>query len=120
MSIQIENSHNGVVSLRLSGKLHQPELVSTQRGLAGQLAGGEKAAVVVDAREFEGWAKDGDWGDLDAQYTVDPVIRKMAIVADPKWETLIMAFTGKGLRRFPIEIFAPADFDQALAWASEA
>lgn len=120
MSIEIENNANGVVTLRLTGKLHQPELVATQRGLAEQLGGDEQYALLVDAREFEGWAKGGDWGDLDAQYALDPMISKMAVVADPKWETLAMAFTGKGLRRFPIEIYVPQDFSKALAWVSEA
>lgn len=119
MSIKIEASENGVITLRIAGKLHQPDLVATQRSLAEQLAGGEKAAVLVDAREFEGWAKGGDWGDLDAQYAMDPKIRKMAVVADPKWETLATAFTGKGIRRFPIEIFVPSEFPKAIAWVTE-
>lgn len=118
MSIKIEDIENGVITVCIAGKLHQPDHVATQRDLAKRLAGAEKAAVLVDARGFEGWGKDGDWGDLDAQYAVDPLIRKMAVVVDPKWKTLATAFTGKGLRRFPIEIFAPSDFADALAWVS--
>jgi hypothetical protein len=120
MSIEIKNSSNGVVNLILSGILHQPELIASQRGLAEQLAGGGKAAVLVDAREFEGWAKGGDWSNFDAQFALDPLIGKMAIVADPQWEALAAAFTGRGLRSFPIKIFAAGDFSKALAWSSEA
>jgi len=120
MSITIKENDNGVVMLSITGKLQQPDLVATQRALAAQLSGHGKAALLVDARCFEGWAKGGDWGDLDAQYAVDPMIRRMAVVADPKWETLATSFTGKGIRRFPIEIFLPSDFARALAWVSEA
>lgn len=118
MSIRIVSSENGVISLKLSGKLAQAELTAMQRNLAGQLTDGNKVSVLIDARDFDGWAKGGDWGDLDAQFAVDPKIHKMAIVTDPRWETLATAFTGKGLRRFPIEIFPPADFEKARAWAS--
>ncbi len=120
MSIRIVSNENGLITLKISGALTQSELVAMQRDLATRIDSAEKTSILIDAREFGGWAKGGDWGDLDAQYAVDPMIHKMAIVADPKWETLANAFTGKGLRRFPIETFAPADFDQALAWASEA
>lgn len=118
MSIEIQSNEQGLVIIRISGILQQPELVAGQSSLAEQLAGGEKVALLVDARDFEGWGKGGDWGDLDAQYRMDPLIRKMALVVDPQWETLATAFIGKGLRRFPVELFAPSDFPEALAWAS--
>jgi hypothetical protein len=120
MSIKIEDIQNGMITMRIAGKLQHPELVATHHSLAAQIADGEKAAVLVDAREFDGWAQDGDWGDLDTQYEMDSLILKMAIVVDPKWETLTMAFTGKGLRPFPIEIFAPSDFPEAEAWLANA
>jgi hypothetical protein len=120
MSIKIEDIQNGVITMRIAGQLQHPEVVATHRSLSGKIADGEKAAVLVDAREFEGWAQDGDWGDLDTQFVMDALILKMAIIVDPKWETLAMAFTGKGLRPFPIEIFAPSDFPKAEAWLVDA
>lgn len=120
MSIQIEIENDSRVTVCLTGKLHQPELAAVQRKLIEQLTGGAKTAILVDAREFDGWASDGDWGELDEQYQMDPLILKMAVVAEPKWETLAYAFTGKGIRKFPIELFAPADFEKAVAWLAEA
>jgi hypothetical protein len=120
MSIQYTHHPEGIVTIELTGKLHQPELAAMQRTLAAKLADGEKIALVIDGRAFQGWSNDGDWSNLEAQYALDPKIRKMAIIADPAWSALADAFTGKKLRPFPIEMFAPADVDQALAWASEA
>jgi hypothetical protein len=120
MSIQIQNLDTGLIRVTVSGKLTQPELASSQRALAKQLAGGEKASILVDARDFGGWAAGGDWSDLDAQLSIDPLIRKMAIVTEPEWEGLASAFTGKGLRAFPVEIFAPSDYQKALSWATQA
>lgn len=119
MSIQIDNTETGLVTLRITGKLHQPDLADTHRSLAVQFSAEGKSAILVDAREFGGWAEGGDWGDLDAQHALDPLIRKMAVVVDPQWETLAIAFTGKGLRGFPIEIFTPSEFPQALAWVAQ-
>lgn len=43
----------------------------------------------------------------------------MAIVGDKKWEDLALIFTAKGLRKFPIEYFEPAQIAHARAWLAE-
>jgi hypothetical protein len=43
----------------------------------------------------------------------------MAIVGDKKWEDLVLIFASKGLRRFPIEYFEPAESPRARAWLAE-
>ena len=40
----------------------------------------------------------------------------MAVVAEENWEDLILMFTGKGLRPFPIERFFPVDEAKARTW----
>jgi hypothetical protein len=120
MSIQIKIIDIDFILVTLDGVLAHHDLVSFQRALTEQLSGGEKASILVDAREFEGWEKDGDWGDVEAQYVMDPLILKMAIVTDSKWKDLATAFTGKGLRSFPIEIYSPTDYDKAQEWLSQA
>ena len=41
---------------------------------------------------------------------------KIAIVGDQKWEDMALLFTGKGIRRVPIEYFPPADLVKARTW----
>lgn len=117
MSTEILGIENGIFQIRIGGKLTHEEMVAAQKQLIG-LPEGAQIPVLVDARKFEGWATEGDWSNFDTQYQAEPRIRRMAIVAEASWETLIAAFTGKGLRSFPIEIFAPEDFDKAVAWAT--
>jgi len=40
----------------------------------------------------------------------------MAIVGDRNWEAEVQLFTGKGIRRVPIEYYEPADLAKAKAW----
>jgi len=120
MSIQTQIVDAGLIRDTVNGSMAQPDLVSSQRTVAEQITGGHKASILVDARAFEGCEANGDWGDLSGQLAMDPLIHKMAIVSDPKWEDLATAFTGKGLRSFPVEIFVPSEYHKALAWMSVA
>ena len=116
MSTEILGFENHIYHIRIHGKLTHEELAAVQRGFAKEISDDMKAPILVDARTFDGWAKDQDWGNLDAQYEAEPKISRMAIVADPRWDTLVTAFSGKGIRRFPIEIFSPEDWNKAMEW----
>ncbi|TVS10471.1 MAG: STAS/SEC14 domain-containing protein [Planctomycetaceae bacterium] len=117
MSIEIIGTHNNVLVIMLSGRLKQSELAELQRSMAEKVGKQEKIGVLVVATAFEGWDKSSRWGDdLEQQFAMDPLIRKMAIVGDKNWEDLAITFTGKGLRRFPIEYFTPTEIAQATAW----
>jgi hypothetical protein len=48
----------------------------------------------------------------------DDHIRKIAIVGDLKWKETAEIFTGKGVRRIPIEFFPPEKLAEAKAWAA--
>jgi len=116
MSIEIIGTHNNVLMITLSGRLKQSEHAELQRSMAEKVGKQEKMGVLVIATAFEGWDKSSRWDDLEQQFAMDPLIRKMAIVGDKKWEDLAIMFTAKGLRRFPIEYFTPAEIAKATAW----
>jgi hypothetical protein len=65
---------------------------------------------------FAGIDKAGNWGDVSFQARNDPFIEKIAIVGEKKWEDVTLLFSGKGIRRVPIEYFPPADLAKARAW----
>jgi hypothetical protein len=46
-------------------------------------------------------------------------ISKIAIVAEPRWETLTLAFARAGVRRAPVKFFPPNELDQARSWLAE-
>lgn len=113
MSIQIIDVTNGLVTARLAGKLTPDEQAQFQKTVVKVIKKEGKASVLVYAQDFQGWDK-GDWSDISFQAQYDSQIEKMAIVGKEKWADLAVMFTGKGLRKVPIEFFA--DPEKARAW----
>jgi hypothetical protein len=68
--------------------------------------------------DFEGWERGADWNDLDFLISHGGQIAKIAIVAEPRWETLALAFAGAGIRRAPVKFFPPNQLAQARARGS--
>ena len=116
MSAKITSVADGVMTVSLSGKLTQPELAELQRRAAWVFAELGKVRILVIAENFNGWEKEGAWGDMSFQMKYDRHIERMAIVCAEKWETLALLFAAKGIRRFPIEYFPLSAVDAARAW----
>lgn len=78
MSVKIVDVDEGVVTLRIVGKLQYAEFEKFQKTAAKEIARLEKVRVLVLAEDFEGWGKDGNWGDLSLQTGFDKNIERMA------------------------------------------
>ena len=61
--------------------------------------------LLVLAEGFQGWERNEDWGDLSFFMKYGDQIDKIAIVADPKWETELLIFAAAGFRRAPVKFF---------------
>ena len=116
MSYEIVDNSGGVVTIRLSGRLAYAEFAEGQRKMGEIIRKQGKLRGLVLIENYLGNEKEGDWGDVSFQAEYDTFIEKMAIVGDRKWETEALLFTGKGVRRVPIEYFEPADLAKAKAW----
>lgn len=116
MGTEIVSQADGVLTLKVSGTLTQPELASLQASAAGIIGKGGRWRVLVLTENFSGWERGGTWDDFSVQSEIDAGIAKMAIVGERKWADLALLFTAKGLRTFPIEYFEPAQLDGARAW----
>jgi hypothetical protein len=116
MGTEIAEVADGIVTVRISSCLSEPELADLQRRVAERLRALGQASILVLAETFEGWERGGEWNDFALQEQNDPYILKMAIVGDRQWEELALLFAAKGLRAFPIEFFAPDDLAGARAW----
>jgi len=119
MSAELTDVAGGIVTARIAGKLTQPDLAALQNAAGEILKKQGKVRSLVVVENFEGFQRGGDWGDLSFQMQHDAQIEKMAIVGDKAWEEMALLFTSKGLRKFPIEYFAPADIAKARAWLAE-
>lgn len=115
MSIHITDRSEEIITIEISGMITSEELASTQSEILSQLQDWGSGALLVVIDHFEGFAA-GDWGDLTFQIEGDPLIKKMAFVGDPKWETDVTTFTGKGLRPFPITFFNTSLRPTARDW----
>jgi hypothetical protein len=116
MSIEIVDTSNNVLTFRVTGLLKQPELAAVQKEAGAVIQKLGKVRLLVLTEKFEGWERGGNWGDLSFSSKYDPVIEKMAVVGEQKWEDLALMFTSKGIRRVEIEYFLPSEEAQARAW----
>lgn len=116
MGTEIVSHADGVLTLKVSGTLTQPELASLQTAAANVIGKGGRWRVLVLTENFTGWERGGTWDDFSLQSEMDAGIAKMAIVGERKWQDLTLLFTAQGLRTFPIEYFESAQLDAARAW----
>lgn len=116
MSAEVIDAFNGTVTIEVTGKLTPCELAEVHRLSHAPLAGWGGGNLLILAERFEGWSDDPAWASIDFQTANDPLVRKMAIVADTRWEQLALMFTAKGLRPFPIEYFPSGAESEARSW----
>ena len=116
MSAEVIDAFEGTVTIEVRGQLTPAELREVHRDCATALSAWGGGSLLILAEAFEGWADEADWSDLDFQTDNDPLVRRMAIVGDGKWEPLALMFTARGLRPFPIEYFPSGQDAAARAW----
>ena len=120
MPSTIEYQPNDICVLRINGILKRSEFGSSQSQVAGKIDAGSKPRLLAILENFEGWERGADWNDLDFLISHGGEIARIAIVAEPKWETRALAFAGAGVRRAPVKFFSPEKMAQARAWLDDA
>ena len=105
--------------LRVSGTLKRSEFATTQAEAARKIDTGSKPKLLVILEDFDGWERGADWNDLDFLVSHSGAISKIAVVAEPQWETAALAFAGAGVRGAPVQFFKLAELDAARAWIAE-
>jgi hypothetical protein len=120
MPVQIQYQPHDIYVLRISGTLKRSEFAAEQSALARQIDSGSKPRLLVILEKFEGWERGAAWGnDLDFLFLHSGKISKIAIVGEPHWEALALAFAGAGVRRAPVKFFPPNELEQARSWLAE-
>ena len=119
MPLQIQYQPDDIYVLRISGTLKRSEFAAEQSVLAHHIDTGSNPRLLVILENFEGWERGADWNDLDFLLSHAGKISKIAIVAEPRWETVVLAFAGTGVRRAPVKFFQPNELEQARSWLAE-
>ena len=116
MSIQILDDIDRILTVEITGTLGDEELFEAQKQAAAILKewGGGSLLVLTDG--FEGWEAHGKWGSAAFQQEADPLIRKMAVVGEKKWEDQALMFAGGAVRPFPVRYFSSGKMLEARAW----
>lgn len=116
MTVEVLRVGDGVIEFAVSGKLTEQQLAGAQKRVADLVRQQGKVRILVNTEGFDGWEQGGTWDDFSFEEEFDPFIEKMAFIGDRKWEELILVFSNKAFREFPIEYFDSADADMARAW----
>jgi len=116
MSYEIVDTSGGTVTVRISGKLSYDEYVEGQMKATEIMKQQGKMRALVLLENFLGTEKDGKWGDIAPTVEFDKYLQKLAFVGTKELEPHVFLFSGKGIRRVPIEFFEPADLAKAKAW----
>jgi hypothetical protein len=102
--------------LRITGLLRKSELDAALEAEAKQWEPATRVRVLIIVEDFKGWERGADWGDTSFLFAHDDQIDKIAIVADPRWETETLMFAGAGIRRAPVKFFPPDQLALARGW----
>ena len=116
MGATIQQESGNLRVLRIWGLLKKSELDAALAAEAKQWEPATRVRVLIIMEDFEGWERGADWGDTSFLFNHDNQIEKIAVVADPKWETDTLVFVAAGLRRAPVKFFPPEQLARARAW----
>jgi hypothetical protein len=75
---------NGIITVRISGELRQPELAALEKVAVGVFQQQGKMRILILAEDFQGWERGGNRGDLSFMRANDQHMEKITIVGDKK------------------------------------
>jgi SpoIIAA-like len=118
MPFTIIDASGPIISAKISGELSKAEVSQMQAAALEAIRRCGKISALFILENFQGWKREGDWGDITFMTEHDKDIVKIAVVGDEEWRDLVYAFLAKGFRQAQVEYFLPADLAKARAWLS--
>jgi len=119
MSIRVSKNSDDCVVITVSGILTFEELESVQKTAKGVFNPDGKINCLIEAKQFSGWGKAGNWGDLTFLYESDPYIGKIAVVATEQRKDELLMFLGAGRRQAAVRFFLSGEDNKAQNWLME-
>jgi len=116
VGVSLRREENGVRVLSVTGTLKKSEFDAVITAEARQWEPQTRVKLLVVAEGFQGWDRQGDWGDLSFFLKHGHQIEKIAIVADQKWETELLIFAAADFRSAPVKFFPSRQIAEARAW----
>ena len=100
----------------IQGVLRFEDLKAIERDARARMDRTSRARVLVLAGQFSGWGKQGDWGDLTFMYEFDPLIERIAVLANETWKDEFLMFLGAGNRQAAVLFFTTGQENVARDW----
>src|SRR5205809_189932 len=119
MSAILEQHPDRLLLLRLAGELKKSEFDAVQAEFVQKIAGSGPVKLLVLLENFTGWERSEAWGDTDFFFEHRNDFLKIAVVGNPSWGAQVLAFTGAGLRKGPVQFFPGTAESEARAWLAE-
>jgi len=119
MSVVISKNPDNCIVVKVAGVFSYKDLEAVQNAAKEAFKPGVKVNCLISAEAFRGWGKDGNWGDLRFMYENDPLIGKIAVVADENRQDEILMFLGAGRRQAMVRSFLPDEKNEAHRWLAE-
>ncbi len=116
MAFTIIDATGPIISAEISGELGKSEVGQMQAAALDAIQRYGKISALFILENFQGWKREGDWGDVSFLIEHDKEIAKIAVVGDEQWRDFVYAFLAKGFRQAAVEYFLPADLAKARAW----
>lgn len=116
MALTIIDASGPILSAKISGELSQSEVSYMQAAALNAIRRCGKISALFILENFQGWKREGEWGDVSFLSEHDRDMAKIAVVGEDKWRDLVYAFLAKGFRQAEVEYFLPADLAKARAW----
>jgi hypothetical protein len=88
-----------IISAKVSGELGRPEVSQMQAAALDAIRRCGRISALVILENFQGWKREGNWGDITFLTAHDQDIAKIAVVGEEQWRDLIYAFLAKGFRQ---------------------
>jgi hypothetical protein len=118
MPFTIIDATGPIISAKINGELSKPEVSQLQTTALKAIQRWKKISALFILENFQGWKKEGDWGDIKFLIDHDKDINKIAVTGEEQWRDLIFAFLAKGFRQAQVEYFLPTDIAKARVWLS--
>jgi hypothetical protein len=96
MPVTIQDEPNDICLLQISGTLKRSQFAAKRAEIAVKIEFGAKPRLLAILEDFQGWERGAEWNDLDFLISHSGEIAKIAIVAEPQWETQALTFGGRG------------------------
>jgi hypothetical protein len=119
MAFTIIDATGPVISAKISGEIARSEVSQIQAAALDAIRRCGKISALFILENFQGWKREGNWGDITFLTEHDKDIAKIAVVGDEEWRDFVDAFLAKGFRQAAVEYFLPADLAKARAWLNQ-